>query len=71
MRILIGYDGSSDANTVIAGVLLREAEEWAADCIVVGAQGLKRLQRLFIGSVSASVAARAGCSVEVIRSVEP
>jgi nucleotide-binding universal stress UspA family protein len=52
-------------------VLLREAEEWAADCIVVGAQGLTRLKRLLIGSVSSSVAARAGCSVEVIRPVEP
>jgi nucleotide-binding universal stress UspA family protein len=47
--------------------LLREAEEWGADCIFLGAKGHTRLERFFIGSVSASIAARAGCSVEVIR----
>ena len=48
-------------------VLLNEAERWGADCIILGAQGHSRLERFLIGSVSASVAARAGCSVEVIR----
>lgn len=48
-------------------VLLREAEYWAADCIFVGSQGLSAVQRLLIGSVSSAVAARAHCSVEVVR----
>jgi nucleotide-binding universal stress UspA family protein len=48
-------------------VLLREAERWGADCIVLGAKGHSALERFFVGSVSASVAARAGCTVEVIR----
>jgi nucleotide-binding universal stress UspA family protein len=48
-------------------VLLREAEKWGARCVFVGARGHGRFERLLIGSVSASLAARAGCSVEVTR----
>jgi nucleotide-binding universal stress UspA family protein len=47
--------------------IVQEAQQWGADCIFLGAQGHSRLQRILIGSVSASVAARARCSVEVIR----
>jgi nucleotide-binding universal stress UspA family protein len=43
------------------------AAQWEADCLVVGARGLSRIQRFLLGSVSAAVAARAHCSVEVIR----
>lgn len=49
-------------------VLIHDAEQWGADCIFVGSQGLTGLQRFLIGSVSAGVAARAHCSVEVVRS---
>ena|SRR5687768_11045594 len=52
-------------------VLLLEAHEWGADCIHLGAKGHGPLQRFFIGSVSASVAARAACSVEVTRRPVP
>jgi nucleotide-binding universal stress UspA family protein len=48
-------------------VLLREADRWGAECVFVGARGHGRFERLLIGSVSASLAARAGCSVEVTR----
>ena len=49
-------------------VLVREAEEFGADCIFTGATGFSsRLERLVLGSVSAAVAARAHCSVEVVR----
>jgi nucleotide-binding universal stress UspA family protein len=48
-------------------VLPHEASECGADCIFVGAQGLSRMERLLIGSVSSSVAAHASCSVEVVR----
>jgi nucleotide-binding universal stress UspA family protein len=48
-------------------VLVKEAEEWAADCIFVGAQGLNMAERALLGSVSAAVASRAPCSVEVVR----
>lgn len=48
-------------------VILDEAEEWNADSIFIGARGLSRFKRLLIGSVSAAVASRAKCSVEVVR----
>lgn len=48
-------------------VLVREAESWQADCIFLGARGLGALERLFLGSVSSSVAERATCSVEIVR----
>ena len=47
-------------------VLIEEAEQWGADCIFVGARGLRRLERFLLGSVSTAVAARAHCSVEVV-----
>lgn len=44
------------------------AEEWGADCIFVGSTGFSnRFERFLLGSVSAAVAARAHCSVEVVR----
>lgn len=48
-------------------LLCDEAERWGADCIFVGAKGVGKLERLLIGSVSSAVAARASCSVEVVR----
>lgn len=48
-------------------VLLDEAEHWGADCLFVGARGLSRVERFLLGSVSAALAARAHCSVEVVR----
>ena len=48
--------------------LPRAAEEWEADCIFVGSMGFNnRFERFVLGSVSAAVAARAHCSVEVVR----
>lgn len=48
-------------------LLCNEAEAWGADCIFVGAHGTNRVERFLIGSVSSAVAARAHCSVEVVR----
>ena len=48
-------------------LLCSEAENLMADCIFVGARGMGRLERFLIGSVSLGVAARAQCSVEVVR----
>ena len=48
--------------------LVREAENWHADCIFVGATANEtRLDRLLLGSTAAAVASRAHCSVEVVR----
>ena len=49
-------------------ILAEEAEHWNADCIFVGANAFgSRLERFLIGSTSAAVAARAHCSVEIVR----
>ncbi|HKS28686.1 MAG TPA: universal stress protein [Pyrinomonadaceae bacterium] len=48
-------------------VLVEEAERWGADVIFLGSTGMGRVGRFLLGSVSAAVAARAACSVEVIR----
>lgn len=48
--------------------LVDAAEQWGADCIFVGSVGFSnRFERFVLGSVSATVAARAHCSVEVVR----
>jgi nucleotide-binding universal stress UspA family protein len=47
--------------------IVAEAADWEADCIFLGARGHSRLERFTLGSVSAAVAARAGCTVEVVR----
>jgi nucleotide-binding universal stress UspA family protein len=49
-------------------VLLHLAEEWGADVIFLGARGDRSNDRFLLGSVSSAVAARAHCSVEVVRS---
>ncbi len=48
-------------------LLIAQAEQWEADCIFVGAKKRSRVDRFLLGSVSAAVAARAQCSVEVVR----
>ena len=63
--------GLAVSSVITAGdpkqVLLDEAEQWGADSLFVGARGLSRVERFLLGSVSAAVAARAPCSVEVVR----
>jgi nucleotide-binding universal stress UspA family protein len=51
-------------------LLVAEAESWGADCIFVGARGMGRIERFLLGSVSSAVAARAHCSVEVVRDLK-
>lgn len=49
-------------------VITREAENWHADSIFVGANAYgSRVERFVLGSTSAAIAARAHCSVEVVR----
>ena len=51
-----------------ADEILDEAETWEADAVFVGAKGMRGIDRLLLGSVSSAIAARAHCSVEVVRS---
>lgn len=49
-------------------IIAKEAERWAATSIFVGPHcSLNSYERFLIGSVSASLAARAHCSVEIVR----
>ena len=50
-----------------ASALLEEARDFEADCIFVGATGLRGLDRFVLGSVPTAVAEHALCSVEVVR----
>ncbi|MEW6131234.1 MAG: universal stress protein [Acidobacteriota bacterium] len=47
--------------------LIREAEDWNATTIFVGARGLNTVDRFLLGSVSAAIAQRAECTVEIVR----
>ncbi len=48
-------------------ILLGEADDWKAEVIFLGAKDLTRTSRLRLGSVSSAVAARAHCTIEVVR----
>ena len=49
-------------------VLPKEAETWGADCIFVGATAnAGRVKRFLLGSTASAIAARAHCTVEVVR----
>jgi nucleotide-binding universal stress UspA family protein len=47
--------------------VVREAQDWNASTIFVGACGLGGVERLLLGSVSSSIVAHAPCTVEVVR----
>lgn len=48
--------------------IVDHAAKWPADLVVLGSHGLKGLDRLVMGSVSAAVSNHVGCSVEIVRS---
>ena len=62
LTVSISTPANDPKNAVIG-----EARTWGAHCIFTGARGLTRMQAVLLGSVSNAIAARAHCSVEVIR----
>jgi nucleotide-binding universal stress UspA family protein len=50
-----------------ANQIIRKADEWDADLIVVGSQGRSAIERLIVGSVSLRVARESRCSVRIAR----
>jgi nucleotide-binding universal stress UspA family protein len=48
-------------------LLLGEAESWGADCVFIVARGMGGFGRCLLGGISSAVAARARCSVEIVR----
>jgi nucleotide-binding universal stress UspA family protein len=63
--------GLKTSGEVVAGRverrITREARDWGADLIVVGARERRGLRRFISGSVSEAVASRAPCSVNIVR----
>ncbi|MGH9553352.1 MAG: universal stress protein, partial [Terriglobales bacterium] len=47
--------------------IVDEAERWGARLIITGCKGKNWIERLFVGSVSESIATWANCSVEVVK----
>jgi nucleotide-binding universal stress UspA family protein len=47
--------------------ILKQADEWGANLIVLGSHGHKGINRFLLGSVSQAIAAQAKCSVEIVR----
>jgi nucleotide-binding universal stress UspA family protein len=75
LRAALNNDKITVSSVVETGdpkqMLIKHAEDFGADCIFTGATGFSsRLERMILGSVSAAVAARAQCSVEVVRERE-
>jgi nucleotide-binding universal stress UspA family protein len=70
-RVLTYFPGWEVRTRVMEGSpsreLLRKAEEWGPDLIVVGSQGRSALGRFFLGSVSKKLATHARGSVRVGR----
>lgn len=71
----LGESGLKVSSQVEVGdpkrVLIEKAEEYGADCVFLGSTGFSsNFSRFLLGSVSAAVAARAHCSVEVVRVLE-
>jgi nucleotide-binding universal stress UspA family protein len=48
--------------------LLKAAEAWGADAIFIGARGMQHRGRPTLGATAGSIAARAHCTVEIVRS---
>jgi nucleotide-binding universal stress UspA family protein len=69
-----GQAGVTVTGQVLEGdpedMILREAEAWPADLIVLGSHGYGPVTRRLIGSVAHAVALHAPCSVEIVRCPE-
>jgi len=61
----------TDLTSVLAepprSVILKEADEWGADLIVLGSHGRRGFEHFLMGSVSEYVATHSACTVEVVR----
>ncbi len=73
--IIISHPGNSDLRVetkTVAGkpdkLIIREAEEWKADLVVIASHGYGFWARTLLGSVSDSVVHHAPCSVLIVRS---
>ncbi len=54
-----------------ADAIVRTAEKWKADLVMVGSHGAGRLGRFLLGSTAHAVVRKALCSVEIVRRATP
>jgi nucleotide-binding universal stress UspA family protein len=47
--------------------ILKFAEEWRPDVIVLASHGCKRSERFLLGSVTEAIMRHASCSVQIVR----
>lgn len=75
-QVLKRYVGAGGAEEMVTTLTMRgntkeaiidEAEKFGADLIMIGTHGYNALERMWLGSVSRTVATHAGCSVEIVR----
>lgn len=68
---VLGATGATVTSEIKIGspvaAILDVAAGWGADSIMLSARGHRFLERIVLGSVSATLANRAGCSIEVVR----
>ena len=74
-RILERSPGRPLTSKTVEGIpheaIVKEAEDWGADLIVLGSHGYGPVRRAILGSVAAAVAVEAPCAVEIIRMGRP
>lgn len=73
-KILRGAFANAELNVaqtarvgLAAQIIVEEAEDWNADLIVLGSHGRGFWGRMFLGSISQSVAQSSSCSVLIVR----
>ncbi len=70
-RALLGPRGAAAEVSVLVGSpkeeIVRAADAWPADLVVVGARGLSAVKAFLLGSVSLTVARHARCPVVVVK----
>lgn len=72
-RQQLALDESALASVVLgspADEIVKAAEEWPADLIIIGSHGRGGLQRALLGSVAEAVMRHAPCPVLVVRAKE-
>ncbi|MFL5381811.1 MAG: universal stress protein [Longimicrobiaceae bacterium] len=55
----------------VAVEIVREAQEWGADLLVLGTHGRRGVQRMFLGSVAETVLQHVPCAALVVPSLRP
>lgn len=52
----------------VADTIVKMADDWHADLIILGSHGRKGLKHFFLGSIAEQVLKKSHCSIEVVKS---